>query len=324
LSDFFETGDPGFLQWVETLWKIEFKGVRREFDIQGSPERTLSRAVMEDGGGRLFLVEKYSLEKLAARIQISKTIAHLNSRGLVQALACHPTSGGEFLPVFRSACFQISPFLDSTGVDRPGWLASGDMGGNMAAFLIQMAQASQDLPAEICFSPFSIKAYILKLFDQMRVHDGNMYDRYAPFKEFLERDFMDAHDQLPQKFCHGDFHPLNVLWDQTRIRAVIDWEFTGLKPEVYDAANLLGCAGIEDPQGLAMPMATTFLRKIRASGIVSPIGWHYFPEYILALRFAWLSEWLRKKDGQMLDLEAVYMDILVRHMDELRSLWEIG
>ena len=79
--------------------------MRREFDIQGSPERTLSRAVMEDDGGRLFLVEKYPLEKLAAREQISKTIAYLNSRGLAQALACHPTNKGEFLPVFRGACF---------------------------------------------------------------------------------------------------------------------------------------------------------------------------------------------------------------------------
>ncbi len=157
----------------------------------------------------------------------------------------------------------------------------------------------------------------------MKAHEPKMYDRYSPFLEFLEQEFMDAHHGLPQKFCHGDFHPLNVLWDQNRIRAVIDWEFTGLKPDCYDAANLVGCAGIENPEGLGMPMVTTFLRKIRKAGIISPIGWQYFPEYILALRFAWLSEWLRKKDREMLKLEAAYMGLLIQHMEELRSIWEI-
>ncbi len=72
-----------------------------------------------------------------------------------------------------------------------------------------------------------------------------------------------------------------------------------------------------------MPMVTTFLRQIKSADIISPIGWQYFPEYILALRFAWLSEWLRKKDRQMLKLEADYMGVLIRHMEELRSIWEI-
>jgi homoserine kinase type II len=324
LSKLFETQDPGFLHWMKDQWGIEIKRVRQEFDIQGSPERSLSRAVIETASGRLFLLEKFSGEKFAVRQRVSRTIDHLNRHGLAQALAGQQTKKGEFLPFFKENCFQISLFLDSTGVARPDWLGSAAIGENMAAFLIQMADASQDLLDQICFSPFSIKAYILKLFEDMRAHDTKMHDLYAPFLEFLEQDFMDAHDLLPKKFCHGDFHPLNVLWDRNEIRAVIDWEFTGLKPDCYDAANLVGCAGIENPEGLGMPMVTTFLRRIRSAGIISPIGWRYFPEYILALRFAWLSEWLRKKDKEMLKLEAAYMDILIRHMDELRSIWEIA
>lgn len=309
---------------MKDQWGICFKQVRKEFDIQGSPERSLSRAVIETVSGELFLLEKFPREKFIARERVSRVIDHLNCQGLDQALGGQRTKKGEFLPFFKGDCFQISPFLDSTGLARPGWLGSAEIGKNMALFLIQMAGASRDLLGKITFSPFSIKAYILKLFADMRVHEPKMYDRYSPFLEFLGQNFMDAHDRLPQIFCHGDFHPLNVLWDQNRIRAVIDWEFTGLKPDCYDAANLLGCAGIENPEGLAMPMVTTFLGKIRFAGIISPIGWQYFPEYILALRFAWLSEWLRKKDGEMLELEAVFMGVLIRHMEELRSIWEIG
>jgi homoserine kinase type II len=323
LNELFETYDPVFREWVNTQWGIEFKQVCQEFDIQGSPERSLSRAVIETVPGQLFLMEKFDREKFAVRERVCRTIDHLNCQGLVQALGGQRTITGEFLPFFKEACFQISPFLDSTGVARPDWLLSAEMGKNMGSFLIQMQGASKDLPAQIAFPGFSIKTYIIKLFADMSYHEPAMYDRYTPFLEFLEQDFMGAHDQLVQTFCHGDFHPLNVLWDENRIRAVIDWEFTGVKPDCYDAANLLGCAGIENPEGLGMPMVTTFLHQIKSAGIISPMGWRYFPEYILALRFAWLSEWLRKKDGEMLELEAVYMGVLIRHMEELRSIWEI-
>ena len=323
MNQLVETKDQVFLQWMKDQWGVEIKKVRPEFDIQGSPERSLSRAVIETVTGRLFLLEKFSREKFAVRERVSLTIDHLNRHGLTQALSGKKTKQGLFLPFFKENYFQISPFLDSTGLARPGWLASAAIGKNMAMFLIQMDRASQNLLEQILFQPFSIKIYIQKLFADMKVHDTKIYDLYAPFLEFLEQDFMDAHDHLPKKFCHGDFHPLNVLWDGNRIRAVIDWEFTGLKPDCYDAANLLGCAGIENPEGLGMPMVTAFLRQIKSADIISPIGWQYFPEYILALRFAWLSEWLRKKDRQMLKLEADYMDVLIRHMEELRSIWEI-
>ncbi len=322
MNELFETNDRVFLQWMKDQWGICFKQVRQEFDIQGSPARSLSRAVIETVSGRLFLLEKFPREKFIVRERVSRTIDHLNGQGLVQALGGQRTQQGEFLPFFKGNCFQISPFLDSTGLARPDWLGSAEIGKNMALFLIQMQSASRDLSGQISFTPFSIKSYILKLFADMRDHEPKMVDRYSPFSDFLGQNFMDVHDRLPQTFCHGDFHPLNVLWDQHRIRAVIDWEFAGLKPDCYDAANLLGCAGIEDPEGLAMPMVTTFLGKIRSAGIISPIGWQYFPEYILALRFAWLSEWLRKKDEQMLELEAAYMGVLIRHMEELRSIWD--
>ena len=59
MNELFETKDPLFLQWMKDQWGIEFKRVRQGFDIQGSPERSLSRAVMEDAAGGLFLLEKF-------------------------------------------------------------------------------------------------------------------------------------------------------------------------------------------------------------------------------------------------------------------------
>ena len=111
----------------------------------------------------------------------------------------------------------------------------------------------------------------------------------------------------------------NIIWDKDEIKAVIDWEFAGIKPDLYDAANLVGCAGIENPNGLGMDMVMTFVDELRKTAVISETGWRFFPEYVLALRFAWLSEWLRKKDVEMIDLEFAYMKILVDHMAEIRE-----
>jgi homoserine kinase type II len=103
---------------------------------------------------------------------------------------------------------------------------------------------------------------------------------------------------------------------------VIDWEFAGIKPDLYDAANFVGCAGIENPNGLGMDMVMTFLAKLHQTEVISEMGWRFFPEYVLALRFAWLSEWLRKKDHEMIDLEHAFMRILVDHMPEIRHAFD--
>lgn len=121
----------------------------------------------------------------------------------------------------------------------------------------------------------------------------------------------------------GDLHPLNAIWNGDKIGAVIDWEFTGIKPDIYDAANLVGCAGIEDPNGLGMPMVMSFINRVKANKLYSDQGWQLFPEYMLALRFAWLSEWLRKKDMEMIEMEQAYMRLLMDNMDVLRVGWEM-
>ena len=47
----------------------------------------------------------------------------------------------------------------------------------------------------------------------------------------------------------------------------------------------------------------------------------YLPEFIIAIRFAWLSEWLRKKDNDMISLECDYMDLLTDNTKTLKQAW---
>jgi homoserine kinase type II len=323
LQEFFDDKRQEFVQWLNCQWNIEFESVRRDIDIQGSPERTLSRVVLQDKNGTLFLLEKFSKQKFQIRHNVAKAIEYLADNGLKQALLYQKSNSGEFLPFFKDTCFQLSSFLESTEIKRPDYLSSSKMGKNFAVFLIDLSKASVNIENNISFKSFSIKKYIYKLFSEMKIYDNLVFKNFFPFLVFLEKEFMEIHDKLPISFCHGDLHPLNVIWNHDQIRAVIDWEFAGMKPDIYDAANLVGCAGIENPDGLGMSMVITFIRELQSKDVFSKMGWQFFPEYILALRFAWLSEWLRRKDKQMLEMEEAYMGILVDNMDILRQGWGI-
>jgi homoserine kinase type II len=140
---------------------------------------------------------------------------------------------------------------------------------------------------------------------------------------FLDKHFIRAHDSLPVCFCHGDFHALNVIWSGDGINAVIDWEFSGIKPEIYDMANMIGCIGIENPEALTGPLVTDFILRLKNSTIISDDSWKVLLEYIVALRFAWLSEWLRHKDHEMIGLETVYMKLLIDNANDLKHVWAI-
>lgn len=324
LSDF-KPDEPrfrNFTHWLFEQWGIEFHSLRDDCHIHGSPERTIERAVIQDKNGSLFLLEKFTRDKFGHRNTVGRAVEFLTQNGLTLALACKPNQSGQRLVSYKDHCFQVSDFLDGTELKRPDYLASGEMGANFADFLIRLHKASMGIQSIIPGTSFSLPDYISVLMGQVKKKNPGAHAHYLPFVKFLETRFIPGHGTIPTAFCHGDLHPLNVIWHNNRIKAVIDWEFTGFKPEIFDAANLVGCAGIEDPEGLGMPMVMTFIRELKNADIISQKGWDLFPEYILALRFAWLSEWLRKNDTEMLDLEARYMEILMTHMDELRRIWD--
>ncbi len=311
--------NPVLHQWICVQWQIDIHCVRTDIEIQGSPERALSRVVIEDTLGRRFLVEQFDFGKRALRDRVARAVDFLFTQGLTQVVPYRKTVKGEFLLFFEGICFQVSEFLDGTPLKRPDYLSSSAMGKNTARFLVQMAEAALGMKEHLSFPRFSIKNYIHNLFRTMKIHDRPVHDRFLPVLNFLESEFMPAHDHLPLTFCHGDLHPLNIIWDREAVKAVIDWEFAGIKPDLYDAANFVGCAGIENPNGLGMDMVMTFVTDLHRTDVISDMGWRFFPEYVLALRFAWLSEWLRKKDQEMIDLEHAFMKILVDHMGEIKT-----
>ena len=107
------------------------------------------------------------------------------------------------------------------------------------------------------------------------------------------------------------------------MNTVIDWEFLGYKSEIYDLANLVGCIGVEDPLALSGELVRSFIAKIKKAQMISDVSWTYFLEFIVALRFAWLSEWMRRRDHEMIALEMDYMRLLIDHKALLREHWDL-
>lgn len=303
------------------VWDLEFARMRPELEVAGSPERSIFRVVVEDRAGRLFVLERISDPTLDRKRLINLALRDLRASGLSRVHPYLRGKGGELLARHGDGHWQLMPYLHGVPLERPGYIADAWRGEHLAGFLAALRERSQGLPHPSLRKPFSILAFIDDLHERIAAAQPGLLASVRPIERFLGRSFRDVHDTLPVALCHGDYHPLNVIWSERGIVSVIDWEFLGYKPEVYDAANLIGCVGFERPDALAGNLVRAFLGALRVHGFLSERSLSVLPEFVLALRFGWLSDWLRKRDAEMVDLELAYMGVLLRNADALRRAW---
>jgi len=308
---------------VARQWGLCFKIVRPDLDLQGSPERSLCRAAFEDENGGLFVLEQIAPAQRERKAFIGNTLDTLHAGGLRQVVPYLKPLADESPAYCEGAWWQMSRFIAGTALDRPGYIQDARKGEALARFLCDFSRHAKHLSSDRATPHFSLKHYVLNLEKEMERHDPDVGGRLTPIFSFLRRSFMDAHDSLPVAFCHGDYHPLNIIWQGDAVAAVIDWEFCGPKPDIYDAANLVGCIGMEHPSGLVDDLALSFIREMRRESAIGSQSWNLFVAFIIALRFAWMAEWLRKKDQEMIELEATYINLLHYNLPELNAAWEL-
>lgn len=312
---------PEIISTVLAQWNLCLKTIHPELNLLGSPERTLFRTAFEDESGGIFVIEQIAPNRREKKLYISQILDYLHTDGLKQVVPCLKTPTGQSLTFSHGAWWQVFPFIDGTPLDRPSYIHDVGKGEALAFFLGELSRHATRLPRDRTTPSFSLKHYILKLEKEIKHYAPDVSKRFAPLFDFLRRSFMEFHDTLPVRFCHGDYHPLNIIWKGDVIEAVIDWEFCGFKSDIYDAANLVGCIGMEDPSGLTDNLTTSFIKAMRRAALISKQSWSLFAEFVLALRFAWLAEWLRENDREMIELEEVYMNLLVQNMSCLKEAW---
>lgn len=285
-------------------WDMPLSGLEEGRFIQGSPERSLYRTSLCSGKDRLIL-EQIEADR---RLPCEKTGNRLE-RCRREGLPLSPFirgRDGAFVQELDGRCWRLTPFVEGTGLDRSSYWQDAWRGRALGAFLSRLyalEEADEEEPV------FDLPGFIRDLTKKISRHNprlrSEMNPTIEPILERLESVLFPVYDKIPRVFGHGDCHPLNIIWGEDRILSVIDWEFSGTKPLLYDAALVLGCVGSEDPDAMGGAFNREFYRAFSPEipGDLKAL----LPDFILALRFAWLNEWLRHDDREMIDQELYYM-----------------
>ena len=293
-----------FLQGVLDCWNLTCTKAHPEIPIQGSPERSLDRIVL-DAGEKRYLLEEQDARALPRKTLIAERVRFLAAKGLPVAA---PVTGpdGRLIQHAQGRHWQLTEFLAGVELNHESYWREAWRGEALAQFLIDLRPASQDLVVER-EGVFGLGGYVRRIAHDAKKLHPETFARLAPLFALMARRLP---PDLPVAFCHGDPHPQNMIWGTDRILGAIDWEFSGLKCALHDMALIVGCVGSEDEEALDGPLVTAFLDGLRSSGELTPTLEEHLPIWTLALRTAWLAEWLRREDRAMIEFEIFYMQTL--------------
>ena len=309
------------LSAVTNLWGIRLKTVHPSIDIEGSPERTIFRIVVEDQESLFYVLEQIPKQAIQKKVRITQTLDCFSQRNMSCIQPYLADVQKKCILEYAGGFWQIMPFIEGIPLERTKYIYEEWRGIVLSDFLIELKKKSESMPFFDQKEKFSITKYIHTLVYQIGKNQPELKKKINVILSFLEAEFIPKHDQFPVSFCHGDYHPLNIIWGVDQIKAVIDWEFCGYKPEIYDVSNLIGCIGMEHPSSLSGDLIVEFVNRLKASQLISDFSWNYLVEFLVAMRFAWLSEWLRKEDTEMIELETVYMQLLIDNKNDLKEVW---
>ncbi|MBI9112104.1 aminoglycoside phosphotransferase family protein [Maridesulfovibrio ferrireducens] len=288
------------------------KTLRRhtEKNIPGSPERAISRSVIEDTNNNLWLMERIATKQIESRSAIARNLQSLHDSGLDKLLLYQLTDEESYIADIMGFPWQLSPYYESDELPRPEFIYDAERGEVLAEFLCSLREHGKGKTFEKGSVPFDLLEYTTTLVKTISEREPKVFESLEPICERLFPE-MEKFPSLPTAFCHGDFHPLNVLWKGKTVGAVIDWEFSDMRPEIYDVANMVGCVAFENPDAFDSGLIPAFMKTLKHDTDIAPESFAMLPYFIPALRFAWLSEWLRKKDWEMLSMELDFMEILL-------------
>lgn len=291
------------------LWGITYTKECAHRMIQGSPERSLFRTVIEDKKGSFYILEEIEKKSITKKEKIARRLQELKKLNLKVITYC--SSNNRFVQKYKGRYWLCQPYLQNEALSRSDYWKSSSKGDQVAQFLIELKSASSNFKRGKS-DTFSLQRYIKNLLKTIKKSDKETFRKLKPLKHLLEEQLYPLYDDLPESFSHGDPHPLNMIWQNDEIAAVIDWEFSGFRPRLYDVALILGCVGSESEEALNEAFINAFLNTLLEESYLTKKEWQNLPLFVVAQRFAWLSEWLRRNDNEMVDFELFYMRYLLQ------------
>lgn len=322
---------------IAALFGIEMTRTREDLFIPGSPERCIWRAVIEDDRERTWVIERITGRQKVRRERIGTVLNRLIEKGLEFVPAYRPVGGfrrgkssGAYVAEASGVLWQASPYIINLPLPQPAYVDDEWRGRAVGELLARFDAASRDKAVLAALRPHPehedalqpLPEYIGELMDVVAERNPQVHRRLTPVCRFLDP-WTEAWGGLDRTPAHGDMHPLNILWGREEIVGLIDWEFVAMRPALYDAANCVGCVGIEDPQALGRGLVPALMRTLRERELLTADTGRMFFELMVGIRFAWMSEWLRKKDREMVELELDYLDLLLEHAGDIKKMWNL-
>ena len=302
-------------------WGLELCRCRPDLRIGGSPERALHREVLEDTNGDIFVIEQLPLQKKAARELQAKALRFLADHRVAGVFPWLNADNGQPGLLHNGCYWQLRRWVEGEPLPRETYADDSWRGETLANFLLEMRRATRegDIPGST-EPAFSLTHYIQVLMPIFQNKLPPLAADLEPIRMEL-REFCEQECNLPCAFAHGDFHPGNAIWAIHGLNGVIDWEFCGIKPAAYDVANLLGCLGMDEPAQLYGPFAIGLVRKLREQKFLDEDSWHFLPDLTAALRFAWMREWVARRDKAMITQELDFIWLILDNRELLRRKW---
>lgn len=302
-------------------WRLELAEEQVETELPGSPERTAFRAAITDTDGQVWVLEQIGEHQYTRKREIAETVEILKSRGLGGIHPYERNTLGQFVTCYAGRLCMLRQHVDGIALDRKTWLGDTWRADAMAGFLIDLRRLTEEAPPAKKPEAFSIIDFVKRRTKAFARHRPDIADSLSPVYRHLEKHLFGTLPTRPTGFCHGDLHPLNVVWGDGRVNSVIDWEFCGQKPVAYDAALLVGCIGFDNPDALLGDLATTFVHRLRDAQVYTPESWAVFFDLVIAIRYAWLAEWMRTNDESARNLEMLYMNLLTTQKEYILNRW---
>jgi len=296
---------------ISSIYGIKFKEIA-DNELYGAPSRAADRVLISDRYGNMFIIEKHHFWNRDKKEKMAENIEILAINDIHESVPYLKNGFNQFVTEFDNRCWMMIPFIENVPLKRPDYLNSAEMGKNAAGILLKIYNASSSIRMNDVSGDFSFIVHVHNLIDKIRRSCPDLYIRTTDVVNVVENRFIEVVTSSKIIFCHGDFHPLNILWENESVKSVIDWEFSGYRPILTDIANILGCAGFEDSAAFERDFVKEFLKTIENSGFLSEKQLRDLNVFIIGFRFAgWLNEWINDKDEELMEREICYLNFLL-------------